>query len=315
MVNMCTRLCRYLYAIFLICISTMTHSLEVTDLETGHGAFAFPTICSHSNLSYCVNANDGEVAACALYQPTLDTTKSFVFQGVQTISNGTKRCSWKGKNPVNNTDVYASAQLIYKLGVCPEKDAPPPEIIKFGRQGRWFPQELTSNRCYKTCEYSNGQSFQYKHLLFTNGVITEFTENSNSRLKSTQKFCYMQPEPIRDSTGEITYESNCNDATFKQLCDFINWFRNDSEMPDAPEVKTEQINLAYIKTDHVHITSDANNLCFDPYVFDFYLPFSQQRSTQEIKFDSMCSKINEYGNLWRALYLLAACYIIFGGRK
>lgn len=294
----------------------MTHSLEVTDLETGHGGFAFNTVCSHpTNLSFCVALEDGPEAACALYQPTLDPKYSYKFSGVITLSNGVKRCEWVGKNPANNTPVYNSAQLTYKTGLCPAKEAPPPEIVKFGRQGRWFPQELDSNRCYRSCEYSNAQSFDFRHILFTNGVITDFTEKANARLRSNQKFCYMQTEPIRDSSGEVTYESNCDDATFKQICDFINWFRNDSEMPEAPKVESEQINLGYIKADHVQIESNASNLCFEPHEFNFFLPWSLDEVKQEIRFDSICSKINEYGNLWRALYLLAACYIIFGGRK
>lgn len=316
MVDMCSRLRCYLYAFLLICVSTMSHALPVTDLETGHGGFAFPTICSHpTDLSFCVRVEDGAKAACALWQTTLDSTYSYSFTGVTTLSNGVQRCEWKGKNPSTNYPAYTSTELHKKSGLCPPLDKPPPELIKFGRQGRWFPQELDNERCYKSCLYTNGQSFTHKHYLFTNGVYTDFSENSDNRLRSSREFCYMKPEPIRDSSGEVTYESNCDDAMFKQICDFINWFRNDSEMPEAPKVEAEQINLGYIKADHVQIESNASNLCFAPYEFNFFLPWSRDEVKQEIRFDAICSKINEYGNLWRALYLLGACYIIFGGRK
>ena len=310
MVNMCAWLRCYLYALFLICVSTMTHALEVTQIEKNMGGFAFPVFCSHpSDLNLCVNQNDGKDAACKLYEPLLDSRYSYAYKGI----DGANRCWWQGKIPDTNTTSNFTASIIIKTGLCPTKDAPPPEKVNFGRQGRWFPQELESNRCYKSCEYSGGQSFSYKHLLFTNAVYTQFTDAGG--LKSNQKFCEMKPEPIRDSSGEITYESNCDDATFKQFCDFINWFRNDSEMPEAPKVEAEQINLGYIKADHIQIEHNADNLCFAPYEFYFFLPWSRDEVKQEIRFDLICTKIKEFGNLWRALYLIAACYIIFGGRK
>lgn len=305
----------YSYIIYLMLISSSSFALPVTDLETGHGGFAFPTICSHPTiLTFCVRTEDGPEAACALYQPTLDPRYSYSFTGVETLSNGVRRCSWTGKNPANNTPAYTSAQLSFKSGLCPGLDSPPPETIIFGRQGRWFPQELDSKRCYKSCEYSGGQNFDYKHFMFTNGVMTEF--KSKPGLKSTQTFCYMQPEPIRDSQGEVTYESNCQDAVFTQLCDFINWFRNDSEMPEAPLVEKKDIPIDHgLKTNLIDTGLPENTTCFQPIEFNLFLPFSRDEIKQEVRFDNMCSKIEEFGNLWRALYLIGACFIIFGGRK
>lgn len=315
MVDTHFRLSRYIYAFLLTCLSALTHALEITDLETGHGGFAFNTVCSHpTNLSFCVAVEDGAEAACALYQPTLDPKYSYKFSGVVTLSNGVKRCEWVGKNPANNTPAYNSAQLTYKTGLCPAKEAPPPEIIKFGRQGRWFPQELESNRCYRSCEYSNAQSFDFRHILFTNGVITDFTEKSNARLRSNQKFCYMQSEPIRDSSGEVTYESNCDDATFKQICDFINWFRNDSEMPEAPPVENKSLQLELDGNSGANIDFDVSrHECNPVYETDLAFTIMNQQFVHKATFDAaqICSSLFSLGNFFRIMYLVIAAYIVF----
>lgn len=311
-----TGLCCYLSIIFLILVSSSSFAtLAVTQIETGHGAFAFPVICSHAtNLNFCVRATDGPEGACALYQPTLESKYSFAFSGVQSLSNGTRRCSWTGKNPANLQAVYASAELHMKAGLCPKKEDPPPEKIIFGRQGRWFPQELDSKRCFKSCEYTGGQNFTYRHFVYTNGIMTEFT--SKDGLKSTESFCVMEPEPSRNNEGEVTYESNCDDAMFKQICDFINWFRNDSEMPEPPEVQKKELPVGNVLNPSLVDTGlNENTTCFQPIEFNFFLSFSRDQIKQELRFENMCAKIEEFGNLWRALYLIWACFIIFGGRK
>lgn len=317
MVNMYSWLRCNLYAIFLICVSTMTHA-TATPKDIAMGGYAFPVVCtSPTDLNYCVKASesDAEKQACFLWQVKLDPTYGYAFTAVQSLSNGTKQCLWTGKIPSNGAVSYYTIALTYKNGLCPVKDAPPPEQVVFSRTGRWFPQELSTKRCYRSCEYQNGQSFDYKQYTFTNGVMTTFTEKMNSRLQSTQTFCDPVPEPARNDQGEITYDANCADSFLTVFCNFVEWYRSDAEMPTAPEVQSEQINLGYIKADHVLIESNVQNQCFQPIEFNFFLTWSRDEVKQEISFDAICSKIYEYGNLWRACYLLAACFVIFGGRK
>jgi hypothetical protein len=287
----------------------------VTDLETGHGGFAFATICSHStNLSFCVRAEDGPIPACALYQPTLNSIYSFSFTGVQTLSNGSRRCSWKGKNPSNNQDWYASADLYNKTGLCPQKDAPPPDTVTFGRKGRWYPQELGVDRCYKSCNYSGGKSFTVKHYVFTDGIVSDFKEDRTfgGGLKSKEEFCHMEPEPVRDSDDEVTYEKNCDDSYFTIVCDFINWYRHDSEMPEAPDVTHQNLNVAtHLKTDVVDIDLASNTACFPDYQFKLFLPFSREEVEKTISFAPICQGLESFNNLLRVLYLLHAAMIIF----
>lgn len=306
----------YLYIVLLMCISSSSFALEVTQKEISMGGFAFPVICSHpSNLSYCVDATKSSAeAACALMNVTITSQYAeygYTFTGVSTLSNGIKRCEWEGRNPSNQTKTYQSAALSTKTGLCPVQDAPPPAQVVFSRNGRWFPQELESNRCFRSCEYSNGKSFEYKHYAFTNGVMTNFTENMSSRLKSNQKFCDPVPEPSRNDQGEITHDANCDDSFLTVFCNFVEWYRSDAEMPEAPKVESEQLNLGYIKADHVHIEANADNLCFAPVEFNMFLPWSRTEVKQEVRFDAMCGGIDSFGNFLRALYLLHAALIIF----
>lgn len=305
----------YLYIILLMIISSSSFALEVTPKEIAMGGFAFPVICSHpTNLSYCVKAERGPEAACNLMGVTITSnysTYNYSFVGVSTLSNGVNRCEWEGRNPSNNSKTYESAQLYNKSGLCPVQGSPPPEQVVFSRNGRWFPQELHNKRCYRSCMYSNAQSFNYKHYAFTNGVMTNFTENMSNRLESTQEFCDAVPEPSRNSQGEITYDAGCEDNMFKVFCDFVEWFRSDSEMPEAPSVENEQLNLGYIKADWVSTNLPANTTCFDPVEFNFFLPWSRTEVKQEVRFEAFCNGVDSFGNFLRALYLLHAALIIF----
>lgn len=300
----------YLYIILLMCISSSSFALTVTQKEIDMGGFAFPVTCAtQSDLNYCVKTSEGNAAqkACMLYMTTLSPRYSFT---LSSYSGG--RCTYKGKNPDDNTDWYEFVDIVTRSALCPTVNNPPPAIVIFGRTGRWFPQELGDKRCFRSCEYSGAQSaFDYKHYSFTNGVMTQFTEKSSSRLKSVQEFCTAEPEPSKDG-NEITYASGCEDATFSQFCEFINWFKNDSEMPDAPAV--EQTNLAldqHLKTDWVDTGLNDNTVCFEPVEFNMYLPWSQTEVKKEVNFQPMCDGIDSFGNFLRALYLLHAALIVF----
>lgn len=307
----------YLYFVLLILSGT---SLADTPgaLEKSMGGYAYPVTCSHpSDLNYCFDATkqDAEKKACAYAlavrsanYPTRSYNAEF---SVTTLSNGVKRCQYTYKIEGVKTEYSDSDTLSSKNGLCPAQGSPPPRQVLVTRQGRWFPQELPSTRCFETCQYSNGQSFDVKHYTFTNGILSEFKEKLDSRLKSDQQFCNHEPEPIRGNDGEVTYESSCEDAVFTQICDFINWFRNDSEMPEAPQVEQKTLDVTYLKTDHVLIQDNANNLCFDPVEFSFFLPWSRTEVKQEISFGQMCHGIDSFGNFLRALYLLHAAFIIF----
>jgi hypothetical protein len=297
----------------------MSHSLEVTPKETAMGGFAFPVICSHStNLSYCVDATKSTAeAACALMTVTITSQYAqfgYTFTGVSTLSNGTKRCEWEGRNPSNQTKTYQSAILTTKSGLCPAQDSPPPEQVIFSRNGRWFPQELDSKRCFRSCEYSNGQSFNYKHYVFTNGVMTNFTENMSNRLKSTQTFCDPVPEPSRNSQGEITYDAGCEDNMFKVFCDFVEWFRSDSEMPEAPDVQSKNLDLGNIDGSKINIDIvRGGNHCLPPFERDFTINIMNVSYTHHAKVDLMdiCSSLWSMGNFFRVMYLMSAAFIIF----
>lgn len=306
----------YLYAILLICISSSSFAIEVTDKDIAMGGFAYSVICAHpSSLNYCVNIEeqDAQKKACELWQLNLNQTYGYVF--VSIIPGTPDRCLYEGKNPSNGLKASTTQALYRKNGLCPAKDQPPPEQIVFSRNGRWFPQELNSERCFRSCNYTNGKSFDYKHYVFTNGVITSFTESTTSRLKSVAEFCDPEPEPERNSEGEITYDASCEDNIFKVFCDFVEWFRSDSEMPEAPSVESEQLNLGYIKTDLVSTNLPQNTTCFEPIEFNLFLPWSRDEVKQVISFTSMCNGIDSFGNFLRVLYLLHAAFIVFGGRK
>lgn len=313
----------YLYFVFLIVISGNSLADTPTQQVINLGGYPYPVVCSHpSDLNYCFDSTkpNAEQKACdyalAVESANYQGTRTYESPATtETLSNGVKRCSFKYKIQDSSTLRSSYAALSQKNGICPARDNPPPRQVLVVRQGRWWPQELPSERCFDSCKYSNGQSFDYKHLVYTNGVMTEFKESSSSRLKSQQEFCTHEPEPIRGNDGEVTYESNCEDAVFSQICDFINWFRNDAEMPEAPQVENKNLDLGHLKTDHILIEHNAENICFEPVEFNMFLPWNRAEVKQEVSFSQMCSKIQSFGNLWRALYLIAAAYIIFGGRK
>lgn len=295
----------YLYIVLLMIISSS--SFAVTQKEIDMGGFAFPVICSHPTiLGYCVPVEQGAQAACMLWQTNLDPK-----YGYSLVSYGST-CLFEGRNPTSGSKVTTTQALSNKQGLCPSHDAPPPTQVIFSRNGRWFSQELGSNRCYRSCEYSNGQSFDYKHYVFTNGVMTNFTENMNSRLKSNQKFCDPVAEPSRNSEGEITYDANCDDSFLTVFCNFVEWYRSDSEMPEAPEVENKTLDIAtHLKTDHVRIEANAENLCFEPVEFNLVIPWTREEVKQQVSFNAMCNGISSIDGFLHVLYLLHAAFIIF----
>ncbi|WP_151798913.1 hypothetical protein [Acinetobacter calcoaceticus] len=303
----------YLCIIFLMIISSS--SFAVDPKVTSMGGFPYTVICSHqTNLDYCVDARtmNAKENACRLWMNNLSTLYGYAFDSV-ILAGGKDTCIYRGKNPSNGTDVSTTQTLVTKSGLCPVSGNPPPTKVIFSRQGRWFPQELPDKRCFRNCNYSGGQSFTYKHYSFTNGIVTEFTDAGG--LKSVEEFCDAVPEPIRDSQGEITYDAGCQDNMFKVFCDFVEWFRSDSEMPTAPEVENKSLAIdQHLKTDWVLLEQNGY-VCFDPVNFDLYLPFSGDEFKYEMDFMNLCNKFYEFGNIWRALYLFTACFIVFGGRN
>lgn len=308
----------YLYIVFLMTLSSSSFAL--TDLEIAMKGFAYDVVCSHpSDLNFCVRADSGNPneAACNLRLVALRAAEPHrqylsTFE-VFTRTNGVKTCIFKYKVDTVTTEYSVTHDLANKTGMCPPRDAPPSPPIAFSRQGRWFPQELPPTRCYKNCSYSEARGFSVKHYVFTNGVLSEFTQQTPP--KSTQEFCHHEPEPIRNDDGEITYDASCEDNIFKTFCDFIEWFRSDADMPTSPEVDQKELEFSYLKIDHIWIDRNNADNCFQPVEFNFFLPWSRTEVKQEVTFERLCGGIYSLGNLWRALYLLAACYIIFGGRK
>jgi hypothetical protein len=297
----------------------MSHSLEVTSKEVSMGGFAYTTICSHAtDLNYCVKADSGAEAACALMNVKITSQYpqyGYSFTEVSTLSNGVKRCEWEGRNPSNGAKAYQSAQLYTKSGLCPAQDQPPPVQVIFSRNGRWFPQELSSKRCFRSCNYANGQSFDYKHYVFTNGVLTNFTENMNNRLKSVEEFCEPEPEPSRNSQGEITYDAGCEDNMFSVFCDFVEWFRSDAEMPEAPKVEQTNLDLGS-KLDGSKINIDVSrggSECLPAFERDFTINIMNVSYTHHAKVDlfEICSHLWSLGNFFRVMYLISAAFIIF----
>lgn len=306
----------YLYFVFLICISGNSLAIEVTQKEIGYGTFAYNTICSSpTDLTLCAESKSGGGAeqACLLYLPKLQSqypTYHYLFTGVSTLSNGVQRCEYQGKIPSNGQKSYQSAQLHKKTGYCPVAEAGPPDTVIFSRQGRWWPQELPDERCFRSCLYNVKAIAEYKHYVYTNGVITQF-EYSSGDLASKESFCDPEPEPSRNDQGEVNHDAGCEDAMFKVFCDFVEWYRTDGELPTAPDPEHKQLNLGYIKADHVSTGLPPNTACFDPIEFNFFLPWSRTEVKKEVRFESLCNGIDSFGNFLRALYLLHAALIIF----
>lgn len=124
----------------------------------------------------------------------------------------------------------------------------------------------------------------------------------------------MQSEPIRDSSGEVTYESNCDDATFKQICDFINWFRNESEMPEAPPVENKSLQLELDGNSGSNIDFDVSrHECNPVYETDLAFTIMNQQFVHKATFDAaqICSSLFSLGNFFRIMYLVIAAYIVF----
>lgn len=318
MVDLHFGLHRYLYAFFLICLSATTHAL--TDLEKSMNGFAENTVCSHpTDLNFCakVSEGDAENKACGLYfnanlasqNSNREYTGSYT---VSTSTSGTKRCDFPYKIKDSTTTGVFNQALITRSAMCPVKEAPPPEIVKFSRQGRWFPQELSGTRCYRNCEYSNGQSFSAKHFVFTNGVVTEFTEDSSNRLKSKQLFCNMLPEPIRNSDGETTYDANCDDAFLTVFCEFVEWYRSDAEMPEAPKPEHNKLEIGSLDGSRINLDI-ATYQCLPAFERDFTMTIMGKSYTHHASVDlyPICSKLYEMGNFFRIFYLITGAFIIF----
>lgn len=308
----------YLYFVLLICISSS--SFAITPLEKSMGGFAADTICASSTLDYCVPVEKPNAAmqACALYfvnnlSNQQNTNREYLSTySVENLSNGVKRCSFPYKIKDTTTTGVFQQNLVSRTALCPAVSEPPPELVMFSRQGRWFSQELDSKRCYKNCLYSNGNSFIAKHYVFTNGIITEFKEIPNNRLASQQEFCSLESEPVRNTEGETTYDANCDDAFLKVFCEFVEWYRSDAEMPEPPPVKTENLAIdSYLNVGKIQVSADNTIGCFDPIEFNLFLPFSRTEIKKEISFSPLCTKLNTFGNFLRALYLLHAALIIF----
>ena len=316
--DMYSRLRCYLYIILLMCISSSSFAL--TDEQKAFSSFAENTICSHPTvLDYCVPITESDSAkkACMLW-----------LVGLQAGQAGQANpISWTFKNITNNYCFYDGIQantgnqnsnaqpLVSRTGMCPQLDSPPPKQILFTRKGRWFSQEVTGTRCFERCEYTaTSSTFIAKNYVFTNGVLTQFTENMSSRAKSNAKLCFSEPEPARNDDGEITEDASCSDNVFKVFCDFVNWYRTDAEMPDAPDVENKTLDIpTYLKTDHVAVNPNGTSdfMCFTPIEFDLYLPFSQTRVQKSVEFYSMCAKLRDFSFFLQMFYYLHAAFIIF----
>lgn len=294
-------------------------SFALTPEEQAFGGFATSMICSHpSDLSFCFDATQSDAATQACYawmsymQAGQTGTNSRQYSYVK---NNGRICDYSYIVTATGTQGFNSQPLTTRSGMCPTKGQPPPKQIVFSRQGRWFPQELGSDRCFEKCEYNiSSTTFDYKHYVFTNGVVTEFKENMSRRATSKGKFCFAPAEPIRNTEGETTYDANCDDAFLTVFCEFVEWYRSDSEMPEAPEVKKENLDIpSYLKTDHFDAdpNTTADMQCFAPLSYSFYLAFSQTEVAGEFSFIKFCAALSSIAHLLKAGYLLFAAFIIF----
>lgn len=310
MVNLYSRLYLYLYYIFVVSILTISTSHALEPLEIQYGGFAETMYCSHpSDLSFCTPTTQPKLNACQKWLSYLQATPNPTRQFNSVTLSGNS-CIAQYTNKSDQTAGTDSTGIITRAGKCPAKGASATPPISFSRQGRWFAQEVTGTKCWKGCDFGE-VSFTAKHLVYTNGIITQFTQTN---AKSLAQFCIIEPEPVRNSNDEITYESNCDDAVFKQICDFINWFRTDAEMPVAPPVESTSLDIdQYLKTDRVLVDAAGtiDMQCFAPQEFNLYLPWASIEVKQTVSFMPICDGLNTFGNFLRALYLLHAALIIF----
>ena len=306
----------YLYIILLMIISSSSFAL--TAEQEAFGGFAEQMFCSHpSDLNFCVSQEQGgRYQACLLWMAYMQSQETGTNHRQYSFSNNTdSTCFYTYVVTSTGTKGYNSQPLTISKALCPAKGEPPPKQIIFSRQGRWFPQELGSTRCFEKCEYNiDINTFKEKHYAFTNGVITEFKENLNHRAQSKPKLCFAPAEPIRNTEGEVTYDANCDDAFLKVFCEFVEWYRSDAEMPEAPPVENKDLNIPHhLKADHIQVnpSATADFLCFPPYKYTFYLPFASRSVEGEFEFTKLCQGISSIAHILKALYLLAAALIIF----
>ena len=315
---MCTRLLRYLSAIFLILVSSSSFAI-LTAEQKSYGGFAETTICSHpTDINFCfsVKDDDAQRSACMAWLAQLQAGQTgaanpiaWTFKNIQN-----NRCYYDGMQANTGNPNSSSQPLITRAGFCPQQDAPPPEPITFSRMGRWYAGEAAGTRCFKRCEYrTNANTFKVTYYQFTNGFVTQFVEGS-TRAQSNEKLCFVTPEPARNDQNEVYDDASCDAKLFTVFCDFIKWYRTDSEMPAAPEVENKTLQIdTYLKTDHININPNAtaDYQCFKPVKFEFFLPFSRQEAKQEVSFTNMCNALREYSIFFHCLYLLQAAFIIF----
>lgn len=312
-----TRLCCYLSIIFLILVSSSSFAL--TPEQKSYGGFAETTICSHpTDINFCFSVKDEnpQQKACMAWLAHLQAGQSgqanpisWTFKSVQN-----NYCYYDGIRANSGDKTSNSQPLTTRSGFCPQQDSPPPEPITFSRMGRWYAGEAAGTRCFKRCEYrTNANTFKVTYYQFTNGFVTQFVESSE-RAKSNEKLCFAEAEPSRNDQNEVYDDASCDVKLFSVFCDFIKWYRTDSELPTAPEVenKTLQIDTS-LKTDHVQVNplATADFQCFTPVTFDFYLPFANKEIKQEITFTKMCNSLREISFFFHTLYLLHAAFIIF----
>jgi hypothetical protein len=311
------RLCSYLYIVLLMLISSSSFAL--TPEQSSYGGFAEVTVCSHpTDINFCVPIKDPDAQkmACTIWLGHIQVGQSSAANPIQWTFKGIQNnyCMYDGLQANTGYKNSNSQALTTRSGFCPQQDAPPPEPITFSRMGRWYAGEAAGTRCFKRCEYrTNANTFKVTYYQFTNGFVTQFVESSE-RAKSNEKLCFSEAEPARNDKNEVYDDASCDAKLFSVFCDFIKWYRTDSEMPTAPEVenKTLQIDTS-LKTDHVVVNpqSTADFLCFNPVTFDLYLPFAQKQIKQEITFSKMCNSLREISFFFHTLYLLHAAFIIF----
>lgn len=309
------RLRSYLYIVFLMIISSSSFAL--TAEEQAFNGFAFNTVCAHpSDLNFCFKADEGnaQISACMSWMSWMQsgqTSGNFRQYTFKEVKNGS--CIYDYVLVESGTRGTSSQALTNRVGMCPKRDQPPPRLIVFSRQGRWFSQELGSSRCFDKCEYSiTSTTFSHKHYAFTNGIVTEFTE-TNDRAKSKENFCIAQVEPTRNSDGEVVNDASCNDAVFKVMCDFVNWYRTDSELQAAPEVENKTLDIpGFLDGSRIKVNpnSTADFQCFAPLDWKFDIPH-YGRLEGQFSYQPLCNGLHIFGTLLRALYLLHAALIIF----